>query len=110
MTGRTYRLPAADRTGWLLGLGGAQVVPLGAGLAVAVVLVSRSGSAAMGLAPFALGALIAFTRVGGVSLLEMAPVAVSFVVRQRERRFQSPFPFPGPELVVPKAFGQFELV
>lgn len=106
MTSRTYRLPAADRTGWLLGLGGAQVVPLGAGLAVAVVLLSRGGTAAVGVVPFALGAAIAFTRIGGIPLLEIAPAALSFVVRRHERRFRSPLPFPGPELVLPKAFGK----
>jgi hypothetical protein len=110
VTARTYRLPAADRTGWLLGLGGAQVVPLGLGLAVAVAVVAGSGSASIGLVPFVVGVAVAFTRVSGAPLLEAAPAAVTFILRRSDRRFEAPFPFPGKELVLPPALGRFEFL
>ena len=104
MTGRTYRLPTADRTGWMLGLGGPQVIPLGAGLAMAVTLVSRTGSPTLAAIPFVAGIVMAFTRIGGVSMLESIAAGLRYGVTWRGRRFGVPFPFPGPELVLPRSF------
>jgi hypothetical protein len=110
MTARTYRLAAADRTGWLLGLSGAQVLPLGAGLAIAVVVVASTGSATLAFVPFVAGVTIGFVRIGDVRLLEGAPVLVGYLARRRHRRFDATLPFPGPELSLPRAFGRAEFV
>lgn len=110
MTARTYRFPAADRTGWVLGLGGAQVVPLAGGVAAAVVIVARTGSVTAGVVPFVAAVVVAFTRVGGVPLLEAATTAMAYGRRRQRRRFDAPFPFPGPELILPATFGPAEFV
>lgn len=110
MTGRTYRLPAPDRTGWMLGLTGSQILPLGVGIAVAVVIVAHTGSVVAAGMPFVIGVTIAFARVGGVPMLETGAVAIRYLAGWRTRRFEAPFPFPGPELVLPAAFGRVEFV
>ena len=110
MIARTYRLAATDRTGWLLGLGGAQVLPLGTGLAVAVVVVATTGSVMLAVAPFVAGAIIGFVRVGGAPVLDVAPVLLGYLARRRDRRFEAPLVFPGPGLALPRAFGQAEFV
>ncbi|HZQ78544.1 MAG TPA: SCO6880 family protein [Acidimicrobiia bacterium] len=110
MTERTYHLPAADRTGWMLGLGGAQILPLAVGIAAAVVVVVQTGSAVAGGIPFVAGVAVAFTRIGGIPLLEAGGVALRYLARGQIRRFEAPFPFPGPELVLPACFGRVEFV
>jgi hypothetical protein len=104
MTGRTYRLPTPDRTGWILGLGGPQIMPLAAGLAIAVAMVSHTGSPTLAAIPFVAGIATAFTRIGGNPMLETLAAGVRHAIRRGQRRFGVPFPFPGPELVLPRSF------
>jgi len=104
MTGRTYRLPTPDRTGWMLGLGAPQIISLGTGLAIAVIIVSRTGSPTLAAMPFVASLGMAFTRIGGAPILESLDAGIRRAIRWRHQRFRVPFPFPGPELVLPRSF------
>lgn len=110
MSARTYRLPPPDRTGWLLGLGPGQLIPLGVGLGLAVLVVARTGSAGLGAAPLALGAAVALTRTGGLPLVEAAPVAAGWVRRRRHRRFEAPVPVAGPQPDLPDVLSDQEIL
>jgi hypothetical protein len=106
-----YRLAPPDRTGWFLGLGGSQVVPLAAGIGMAALLLAATSSLPLALAPLATGTIVAFTRVGGVPLLELAPVMIPWFVDGRDsRRFDAPVPLRAPLPVMPAAFGGCEIV
>ncbi len=70
MSGRTYRLSPPDRTGWVLGLGGPQVVTLGAAIVVGVVLLQAGATMAVAGLPMVVAAVAALGRVGGRPLLE----------------------------------------
>jgi hypothetical protein len=100
---RTYRFNPPDRTGWLLGLGGPQVVALGGAVVVAVLLASAHAPLPVLAAPIALGAALAFTRVGGQPLLEAAPPAIDWLARRarREHRWLAPLPLPVDGLTPP---------
>ncbi|MEO7572109.1 MAG: hypothetical protein ABIX10_06705 [Acidimicrobiales bacterium] len=58
---RTYRFGPLDRPGWLLGMGGAQCLALGAGVLGLGVLLTAGLPAPVALAPAVAGALISFT-------------------------------------------------
>ena len=86
MTGRTtYRLAPRDRTGWVLGLSGPQVVILGVAVMVAVMVSSRAGLAVAAV-PVVLAVAVAFGRVGGRPLLEAAPPAMAWALRRLRHR------------------------
>lgn len=73
MSERTYRLSPPDRTGWLLGLGGPQVVVLGAALVAVAVAVDAGLPVAAGAVVVAVAAVLALVRAGGRSLVEWVP-------------------------------------
>ena len=100
---RTYRFSPPDRTGWLLGLGGPQVLALGAAVLVAVVLASGHAALPILAAPIAVGGILAFTRVGGQPLLDAAPPALSWVAcrARRQHRWLAPLPLPAKGLTPP---------
>ena len=100
MIARTYRFSPLDRTGVLLGLGGPQVLVVGAGVVAAVVLRSAGLSLALVVAPIAIAALAALLRVGGQPALEVAPPAGSFGLRalRRRNRWFAPVPALGADL------------
>jgi hypothetical protein len=81
----TYRLAPRDRTGWVLGLSGPQVVILGAATIVGVLLASRAGLLVAAV-PVVLAVLMAFGRVGGRPLLEAAPPALAWSLRRIRHR------------------------
>jgi len=110
VTVRTYRLPPPDRTGWLLGLGPAQVLPLGVGLGLAVLGVARTGSVALGALFLTLGAGVALARAGGLPLVEAAPVAAGWIGGRRHRRFEAPVPLAGPQPALPAALSGQEIL
>jgi len=103
MSARTYRFAPPDRTGWLLGLGGPQVVILGASVVAAVLLASARAPLAAMAAPIALGGAVAFTRIGGQPLVATAPPAARFAVRRaiRRHRWLAPLPLPAVGLTPP---------
>ena len=70
---RTYRLNPPDRTGWILGLGGPQVVALGASLVAGVLVLQAGGPVQLAAVPLCLAAVLALGRFGGRSLLEWVP-------------------------------------
>jgi len=63
--GRVYRFPPLDRTGWLLGLSGAQCLTLAAGTLAAGLLLDTRAPAPAVLAPLALAAVVAFAPWDG---------------------------------------------
>lgn len=97
MNARTYRFSPLDRTGVLLGLGGPQVVVLGAGVVTAVLARSAGASLAVVAVPVALAALAGLVRVGGQPALEVVPPAGAFALRavRRRNRWFAPVPWLG---------------
>jgi hypothetical protein len=75
---RHYRFGPRDRTGWLLGLSGAQCVAIGAGILVAGAFLNARLAAPLVLAPLLVGAIFAFGRWNGRPLHEIAPVALGW--------------------------------
>ena len=73
MSERTYRLSPPDRTGWVLGLGGPQVVTLGAAIVLGVLLLQAGATIAVAGVPVVGACALALVRVGGRSLLEWVP-------------------------------------
>lgn len=71
--GRTYRFPTLDRTGWLLGLSGAQCLTLGAGVLVAGLFLESQTPALLVLAPLVGAAVLAFGRWSGQLAIEWLP-------------------------------------
>lgn len=98
---RTYRLAPPDRTGWLFGLGPAQVLPLAVGVVLAAVVVARTGTLALAVPVVAAGLALAFARVGGAPATEAAPVMARWSAGRRRRHFRAPIPSGGPHLVLP---------
>lgn len=82
---RTYRLAPRDRTGWVLGLSGPQVMVLGTALVVAVLGASRVGVTAA-MAALVAGVAVAFARVRGRPVLEAAPPAARWLWRSLRHR------------------------
>ena len=114
MSARTYRFAPRDRTGWVLGLSGPQVLVLGAALLAGVLASSRGTSVAVSALPALAGAGLAFGRLGGRPLLEAGPPALAWAVRalrKRNRWEVAPSPEPaagtadddGEETEAPKA-------
>jgi hypothetical protein len=83
---RPYRFGDPDRTGWLLGLNGAQCVALGAAVFLAGLLLSSGKPFPVVLLPIGLGSVYAFARVGGVPAHEWLPVMAVILVRRSAGR------------------------
>ncbi len=75
---RHYRFGPRDRTGWLLGLSGAQCVAIGAGILLSGVLLNAHLSAVLVLAPLSGSACFAFGRWNGQPFHEIAPTALGW--------------------------------
>ena len=75
---RTYRFGPRDRTGWLIGLAGAQCIAIGAGILVSSVLLHARQPAPAVLAPLLASASFAFGRWNGRPVHEIAPVALGW--------------------------------
>jgi len=87
---RSYRFAPRDRTGWVLGLQGAQCVLLAAGFLGAAVVAPRLGAVAAG-AVLVAGVAVAFVPVRGRPLHEAVAVTVGFWARRR-RASVTPMP------------------
>ena len=72
-TERHYRLAPLDRTGWMFGLGGPQVVTLGVGIVAGILILQTGVPLHIAAGPVLLCLTLALVRVGGQSLLEWAP-------------------------------------
>ena len=70
---RKYRLAPQDRTGWMFGLGGPQLVTLGLAIVIGIVMMQAGIPVAVAAGPLVGGGAMALVRVGGRSLLEWVP-------------------------------------
>lgn len=88
---RTYRFAPRDKTGWVLGLSGSQVVALGASLLLALFASSRT-HVALAVIPVLLGSALAFGRVGGQPVLIAAGPVGRWVLRavRHRNRWEAP--------------------
>src|SRR5258708_23147808 len=75
---RSYRFGPRDRTGWLMGLAGAQCIAIGAGILVSSVLLNARLPPPAVLAPLLASASFAFGRWNGRPFHEIAPVALGW--------------------------------
>ena len=90
MSGRTYRLAPPDRTGWFLGLGGAQVVVLGTTLVTGAIAVHYGAPLALGAVMVAAAAGVSLGRLGGRPLVEWAPYALRWARHRRTTTWFAP--------------------
>ncbi len=110
MTARVYHLGPPDRTGWFLGLRGAQVVPLGGGIAVAAVMLITTQSLLFACIPLAAGMALGLAPVGSGTLLEAAPIAAGWLLTGRRRTFEAPSPLQSDGPVLPATFGDCDVI
>ncbi len=73
MSERRYRLAPQDRTGWMFGLGGPQIVTLGLGIVVSVLVLQAGVPLRIAAGPMLVTVALALARIGGRSLLEWVP-------------------------------------
>ena len=83
---RLYRFGPRDRTGWLLGLGGAQCMTLGTGIFAAGMLLNRGVPLPFVFVPVLMAAAFAFGRVNGEAVHELLPVVVGWTVTKASGR------------------------
>jgi len=110
MSSRLYHLAPPDRTGWFLGLGPAQIVPLATGLSLAAVVLARTQSLAWAALPFVLGVALGFARVGDQPLIPSLFGRARWWAAGGQRRFEAPLPISGPDPVLPAALGACKLL
>lgn len=77
---RLYRFGPRDRTGWLLGLGGAQCVTLGVGIFGAGMLLNVGAPMPLVLGAVLVAVGFAFGRWNGEPVHELLPVALGWMV------------------------------
>ncbi len=82
-TGRTYRFPARDRTGWLIGLQPAQCVILGFGVFAGGALSNLGAPAPLILVVAVASVVAAFAPLGGRPGYSWLPVAAAWVAGRR---------------------------
>lgn len=110
MNTRTYHLAPPDRTGWFLGLRAGQVVPLGTGIATAALTLALTHSLLAASVPLLAGVAIGLTPVGGATPIEVAPIALGWLLNGRNRVFDAPIPVPRNVPVLPEAFGDCDVI
>ena len=102
MSERTYRLSPRDRSGWFLGLGGAQVVVLGTALVTSAVAVQYGAPLLLGALVLAVAGALALGRLGGRPLVEWTPHALRWAAQRRTRTWFAPLPtLVGPAVTSP---------
>ena len=91
---RTYRFGPLDRPGWLLGMGGAQCLALGAGVLGLGVLLTNGLPVPVALAPAVAGALLSFTSWRGRPFHEQLPALATHGTQLAlgRRRWTAPVP------------------
>jgi hypothetical protein len=83
---RLYRFGPRDRTGWFLGLGGAQCVTLGVGIFAAGMLLNLGAPMPLVFGPILIAVAFAFGRWSGEPVHELLPVAVAWIVAKASGR------------------------
>src|SRR5256885_3763952 len=81
-----YRFAPLDRTGVLLGLGGAQVAAIAAGILASGLLLDAGIPPVAALVPIAALSALAFARWNGRPMHEWAPVLVRFAIQRMTGR------------------------
>lgn len=91
---RTYRFGPLDKPGWLLGMGAAQCLALGAGVLGLGVLLTAGAPVAVSLAPALIAAILTLAPWRGRPLHEQVPAVASLGVQTalRRRRWLAPVP------------------
>lgn len=94
MEERTYRFAPLDRTGWILGLGGAQCIALGAGILGGGFLIQVQAPAPILLVPVLASVIVGLGSWDGRALHEWAPVLLrhGFQKLRRSVRWYAPIP------------------
>ncbi len=83
---RTYRFPARDRTGWLLGLQAAQCLILGSGVFASGILLNLGAPGALILGVIAASIIAAFAPIAGRPGYAWLPVAAGWLYGGHRRR------------------------
>jgi hypothetical protein len=73
MSERRYRLDPQDRTGWMYGLAGPQLITVGLGIVVSVLLMQGGAPVQAAVPVMGVCVLLALVRIGGRSVLEWVP-------------------------------------
>ncbi len=94
-TGRTYRFPARDRSGWLLGLQAAQCVILGVGIFTGGILLNLGAPAPMILLVVTGSVVAAFAPMGGRPGYAWLPALTAWMYAGRHdgRIWRAPLPW-----------------
>ena len=102
MSDRTYHFDPPDRTGWFLGLGGAQVILLGAALVISAIAVNYGAPLLLGVVVVGAAAVLSLGRAGGRPLVECAPAAWHWARRRRRTTWFAPLaPLGAPAVTTP---------
>lgn len=70
---RRYRLAPPDRTGWMFGLNGPQLVAATSGIVIGILALQAGIPLTMAAVPVVMGMALALIRIGGRTLLEWIP-------------------------------------
>lgn len=91
---RSYRFAPLDRTGWMLGLGGAQCLAIAAGILVAGFLLQLRAAAPFVIAPVVVAAAFGFGSWDGRAAHEWAPVLIRYNAQRAltRQRWSAPLP------------------
>lgn len=103
MTGRMYRLHPPDRTGWMLGLDGPQVLTIGMAAVGAAVALSAGAPPALAILMLAAGVVGGMARVGGNPVLAQLPNLLRWIRLHRERSWLATLPLLGDQPQLPPA-------
>lgn len=110
MTARLYRLAPPDRTGWFLGLGPTQLLPLITGLGLGAMILAATESLLIASMPVVAGVVVAFSSVGDEPLLMTLAARLRWLRTMGRRRFEAPLPVRGPHPLLPPAVGTCRLL
>lgn len=89
---RTYRFSPLDRTGWVIGLSGAQCVLIGTGILATGGLMQAGAPAVVFFLPLAACTAVAFASWGGQRLHERLPAAARFAFPATRRAWLAALP------------------
>ena len=92
MSQRTYHFAPPDRTGWFLGLGGAQVILLGSTLVAGAIAVNYGLPLVVGATVVGVAGVLGLGRLGGQPLIELAPSAWRWARHRGDATWLAPLP------------------
>ena len=112
MTGNTYRLSPPDRTGWMLGLTGPQVIAVGSAVVVATVGLSRGLPVPVALGLLLIGTIIGVGRVAGTPLIHQLSTVGRWMFTKVDRQatWTARLPLAAPGADLPPALAGHQLL